>query len=229
MSDVNILFVALGFAVLLVSLSIHEAAHAWTADRLGDPTARLQGRVSLNPAVHVDPIGTLLLPAIAMFSHLPIIGWAKPVPVNPRNYRNYRRGDIIVSLAGIATNLLIAALLVPAIVALGLLGSVVPAAGETISIVQLMLRIGIFINLLLAVFNLMPLPPLDGSHVIKHFLPASWAWRYQQVARYGFLILIALLMFGGPVLRTWMAPAIWLDQLAMDAVSPFMLLTPWTS
>jgi Zn-dependent protease len=149
--------------------------------------------------------------------------------VDPRNYRNYRSGDIIVSLAGIGTNLVLAILLVPAIIALGLLGQLIPAAADTLSLVQLMFRLGIFINLLLAVFNLMPLPPLDGSHVVKHFLPLSWAVHYQRVSRFGFVILILLLMFGGPVLTAWMAPAIWLDRLAMQFASPYILLSPWTT
>ena len=207
----------------------HEYAHGYAAHKQGDDTAKSLGRLSWNPLRHIDPWMTVILPAVMFYTTGMALGGAKPVPVDPRNYRNYRSGDIIVSLAGVATNLALAALLVPAIIALGMLGRAIPAAGDTISLVQVMFRLGIFINLLLAVFNLMPLPPLDGSHVVKHLLPARWAWHYQRVARFGVLILIALLMFGNSVLRAWMAPAIWLDRMLVNAVSPYILLTPWTT
>jgi Zn-dependent protease len=219
----------LGAPVLLFAMVAHEYAHGYAAHMQGDDTARSLGRLSWNPLRHIDPWMTLILPAVMFYTTGMALGGAKPVPVDPRNYRNYRSGDIIVSLAGIATNFLIAALLVPAIVALGMLGRALPAASDTLSLVQMMFRLGIFINLLLAVFNLMPLPPLDGSHVVKHFLPPRWAINYQRIARYGVLVLILLLMFGDPVLRAWMSPAIWLDRLAMEFVSPFFLLSPWTS
>jgi len=219
----------LGAPVLLFAMVAHEYAHGYAAHRQGDDTALMLGRLSWNPLRHIDPWMTVILPAIMLYTTGMALGGAKPVPVNPRNYRNYRRGDIIVSLAGIATNLLLAALFVPAIIALGLLSQVLPAASNTLALVQLMFLLGIWINLLLAVFNLMPLPPLDGSHVVKHLLPARWAWHYQRIARFGFLILIALLMFGGPVLSTWMAPAIWLNRLAVDVVAPHIILSPWTT
>jgi Zn-dependent protease len=219
----------LGAPVLLFAMVAHEYAHGYAALRQGDDTAQMLGRLSWNPLRHIDPWMTVILPAIMLYTTGMALGGAKPVPVDPRKYRNYRRGDIIVSLAGIATNLLLAALFVPAIIGLGLLAQVLPAAGNTLALVQLMFLLGIWINLLLAVFNLMPLPPLDGSHVVKHLLPARWAWHYQRVARFGFLILIALLMFGGPVLSTWMAPAVWLNRLAVDLVAPHIILSPWTT
>ena len=219
----------LGAPVLLFAMVAHEYAHGYAAHKQGDDTARLLGRLSWNPLRHIDPWMTIILPAVMFYTTGMALGGAKPVPGDPRNYRNYRRGDIIVSLAGIATNLLIAALLVPAIIGLGLLGRAIPATGDTLSLIQVMFRLGIFINLLLAVFNLMPLPPLDGSHVIKHFLPLRWAIQYQRIARWGFLILILLLMFGDSVLRAWMAPAVWLDRVAIQFVSPYILLTPWTT
>jgi len=219
----------LGAPVLLFAMVAHEYAHGYAAHKQGDDTAKLLGRLSWNPLRHIDPFMTVILPTVMFYTTGMALGGAKPVPVDPRNYRNYRSGDIIVSLAGIATNLVLALLLVPAIIALGLLGQLLPAAADTLSLVQLMFRLGIFINLLLAVFNLMPLPPLDGSHVVKHFLPVSWAEHYQRVSRFGFVILILLLMFGGPVLTAWMAPAIWLDRLAMQFASPYILLSPWTT
>lgn len=207
----------------------HEYAHGYAAHRQGDDTALMLGRLSWNPLRHIDPWMTIILPALMFYTTGMALGGAKPVPVNPRNYRQYRRGDIIVSLAGIATNLVIAALLVPMIIALGWLGRLVPIADDTLSLMQVMARMGIFINLLLAVFNLFPLPPLDGSHVLKHVLPARWRRSYQRVGRFGFLILMLLLMFGGPVLNAWMAPAVWLDRMAVHLVTPHILLTPWTT
>ncbi len=219
----------LGAPVLLFAMVAHEYAHGYAAHKQGDDTAKLLGRLSWNPLRHIDPFMTVILPAMMFYTTGMALGGAKPVPVNPGNFRNYRRGDIIVSLAGIATNLALAALLVPLIVALGLLGRLVPAAADTLALVQMMFRLGIFINLLLAVFNLMPLPPLDGSHVLKHFLPLTWAEHYLRVARFGFVILILLLMFGGPVLSAWMAPAIWLDRLAVQFIAPYFLHSPWTT
>jgi len=219
----------LGAPVLLFAMVAHEYAHGYAAHLQGDDTAKQLGRLSWNPLRHIDPWMTIILPAIMLYTTGMALGGAKPVPVDPRNYRNYRRGDIIVSLAGIATNLLIAVLLVPVIIGLGTLARVAPATSNTFALVQLMFLLGIWINLLLAVFNLLPLPPLDGSHVVKHLLPAQWAWHYVRLARFGFLVLIVLLMFGGPVLGWWMAPAIWLNRLAVDLVGPHIILSPWTA
>lgn len=219
----------LGAPVLLFAMVAHEVAHGYAAHLQGDDTAKQLGRLSWNPLRHIDPWMTVILPAVMLYTTGMALGGAKPVPVDPRNYRNYRRGDIIVSLAGIATNLLIALLLVPAIVGLGALGRLMPAAGDTFALVQLMFLLGIWINLLLAVFNLMPLPPLDGSHVVTHLLPPRMAVSYARLARFGFLILIVLLMFGGPVLNAWMAPAVWLNRAAVDLVAPHIILSPWTS
>jgi len=182
---------AIGFGVLLISLTVHEAAHAWTAYRLGDPTARALGRVSLNPLVHVDPIGTVLLPIIAAVSHLPLIGWAKPVPVNMRNLRDPRRDFMLVAAAGPVSNLLqavLAAVLLRAanaVVSTGLTGW--PVA---------MLSLAVEINLLLAFFNLIPVPPLDGGNVLLGLLPPRAAATYAQVRQYGFILLYGLLLTG---------------------------------
>ena len=190
--NVDYVAVALGFGVLLLSLTIHEAAHAWTADRLGDATARLRGRVSLNPIVHMDLIGTVVLPLLAALSHLPIIGWAKPVPVSVRNLRHPRRDFMLVAAAGPISNLLqatAAAIVLRAVIAGG-------ASGTAASIAVDVLFKAIQINLLLAFFNLIPVPPLDGGNVLLGLLPVRAAVAYGQVRQYGFLVLYALLLTG---------------------------------
>lgn len=215
--------------ILLFSMVAHEYAHGYAAYRQGDNTALLLGRLSWNPLRHIDPWMTVLLPVIMFFTLGFAFGGAKPVPVNPGNYRNFRRGDIIVSLAGVATNVVVAVLLVPLVIALGMFGRALPALNDTFSLVQFMFRYGILINLVLAGFNLIPIPPLDGSHVMKYLLPARWAFHYQRVARYGFLLLIGLITFGGPALRTLMAPVFFLNGVASSVLSPYVLSSPWTN
>jgi Zn-dependent protease len=182
---------AISFGVLLLSLTIHEAAHAWTADKLGDPTARMLGRVSLNPLVHIDWIGTVLLPIIAIISHLPLIGWAKPVPVNVGRLRHHRRDFMIVAAAGPISNLLQAVL---AAVVLRLIwdGTTEQAPGVVVTVLFFALQI----NLLLAFFNLIPVPPLDGGNVMLGLLPPGLAAPYSQLRQYGFIILYALMYTG---------------------------------
>jgi Zn-dependent protease len=183
---------AIGFGILLLSLTIHEAAHAWTADKLGDPTARTLGRVSLNPLVHIDPIGTVLLPLIAAFSHLPLIGWAKPVPVSLRNLRHPRRDFMLVAAAGPISNLLQA--LAGAVILRVLVAAALVTADHRMAadiLVEYM-----EINLLLAFFNLIPVPPLDGGNVMLGLLPPRLAATYSQIRQYGFLVLYALMLTG---------------------------------
>jgi Zn-dependent protease len=187
--------------ILLFSMVAHEYAHGYAALRQGDPTAYQLGRLTWNPVRHIDPFMTIILPLILFFTHMPILGGAKPVPVNPRNYRRYKRGDIIVSLAGVATNLAIAILCVPLIIVAGVMGHAMAALAPSLALLQVMLNYGVFFNILLFVFNLIPIPPLDGSHVFKHLLPPAWSFRYQQVGRYGIILLILLLWY--PPAITW--------------------------
>ena len=216
--------------VLLFSMVAHEYAHGYAALRQGDTTAQSLGRLTWNPLKHIDPIMTLIMPLITFKTMGVAFGGAKPVPVNPRNYRNYRRGDIIVSLAGIATNFTLAVLLTIVIIPIGLIGRALPGAGTSLALLQLMFFYGIVINLLLAGFNLIPIPPLDGSHVLKHFLPPKIAWQYQRVGQLGMILLLALLWFGNGATISWlMQPITFLQNLAVTIVRPFVLSSPWTS
>jgi Zn-dependent protease len=194
--DINVAQLFLSFIVLLFSLTVHETAHAFTADRLGDPTARLLGRVSLNPRVHADLVGTVLLPLVAMATGAPLIGWAKPVPVDSRRLRHPRRDYVLVAAAGPASNLLLA--LVSATL-LSLLPISPLTLGEpNISVpVAAILSRAMHLNVLLAVFNLIPIPPLDGGNVLAGLLPLPLASGFNRLRPYGFLLLYALVLSGG--------------------------------
>ena len=191
--SLNISVLLTSFVVLILSLSFHEAAHAWTANRLGDPTARLLGRLTLNPLAHIDWIGTVLFPLIAMFSGAPLIGWAKPVPVDPRHFRSPRQGFALVALAGPVSNLLLAT-------GGALLISLMPARvfhlDDGPSVVGQMLVMLVYVNLLLAFFNLIPVPPLDGGNVLMGVVPLRVAQAVNRLRPYGFLILYALIFLG---------------------------------
>jgi Zn-dependent protease len=220
---------ALVAPILLFSMVAHEYAHGYAALRQGDNTAQLLGRLSWNPLKHIDPVMTLIMPLVTFLTMHIAFGGAKPVPVNPRNYRNYRRGDIIVSLAGVATNAVLALLFGVLIVLLGLLGRALPAIAISIGLLQYMFLYGILINLVLAGFNLIPIPPLDGSHVMKHLLPPSLAYQYQRFGRYGILLLIALLWLGNGASLAWlMRPVFFLQDSAFRLVGPFVMASPWT-
>jgi Zn-dependent protease len=187
----------IAFIVLLFSLTVHESAHAWTADRLGDPTARLLGRVSLNPMVHADLVGTIIFPLVAMIGGVPLIGWAKPVPVNIGRLRRHRADYVLVAAAGPASNLILAVL---ASAALALMPATPFALGDSdvsSPIVTILTRL-LTLNVLLAVFNMLPIPPLDGGNVLGGLLPRPLAVRYDGLVRpYGFILLYALMLTRG--------------------------------
>lgn len=203
----------------------HEYAHGYAALRQGDATAYQLGRLTWNPAKHIDPFMTVLLPIMLFVSSggRVMFGGAKPVPVVPRNYRNYRRGDIIVSLAGVAANFALALLCTLALLVIGLIGRWVPAAASTLAIAQQMLQIGVVINLTLIAFNLLPIPPLDGSHVFKYLLPPAWSLRYQQIGGYGMMLLFLLMFVGGRFLSMWMTPAYRFADFLIGSVNRFLL------
>jgi Zn-dependent protease len=215
--------------ILLFSVIAHEIAHGYAALRQGDRTALEAGRLSWNPLKHIDPYLTILLPLLMltgsalMGGRFVVFGGAKPVPVDPRNYKNIRRGDIIVSLAGVATNLLIAIGCAISLVLTGLVARAVPALDQTIGIIQAMLTIGVILNFGLIAFNLLPIPPLDGSHVMKYLLPRPLAIRYVQFGRYGLLILMLLLFVGDGILNAWFTPASYATQRFLDVAHPYIV------
>jgi Zn-dependent protease len=211
--------------ILLFSMVAHEYAHGWVAYKNGDATAYQLGRLTWNPIKHIDPFMTVILPFMLFFAGLPILGGAKPVPVQPRNYRHFKKGDIMVSLAGVTANLIVAAVctvVIPLVYGVALLA---PSFASAASILQHMFIYGITINLVLAAFNLIPIPPLDGSHVMKYLLPPAWSLSYQRLGRYGLLILYAVLFLGGPLLTWWLFPADWLTKTLLKGVMHYII--PW--
>ena len=193
MAGIDFFGIFIQFTLLVVSLSVHEAAHAWSAEKLGDPTARMLGRVSLNPAVHVDPIGTIVFPLLAMVSNLPLIGWAKPVPVGIQNLRgNWREKFMFIAAAGPASNLLMA--LGSAAVLWILSGG--PPLEVSQGLAGQILFAFIRLNLMLAVFNMLPVPPLDGGNVLAGLVSGPIADALDKARPYGILILYALMFLG---------------------------------
>jgi len=207
--DSSIIVQFLFFMVALIfSLSVHESAHAWMSDYFGDDFARMQGRISLNPIAHVDPIGTLLFPAMAFFTGAPLIGWAKPTPVNPFRWRNKRVANFWVSIAGVICNFIIAivAALIIRILAMSHLLLLLPsrygirALPTNDSIVlegaTQLLTTFLQLNVALGVFNLIPIPPLDGSKVLQSILPESFEPGFEALERFGFILLILAIFTG---------------------------------
>jgi Zn-dependent protease len=194
LQHVNLVFELI---VFVFAISFHESAHAWMANRCGDPTARMLGRITLNPVKHIDPIGTILMPVLAYFAHIPTLGWAKPTPVNPSNFKNPVRDDILTSVVGPISNFLVAT--VALLLLIGISSSstagyavVHGAMGSNSPLVPITLLLFAFleINVILGVFNLIPVPPLDGSHVLRHFLSGSALMVYDRLGFFGLFILV---------------------------------------
>lgn len=205
MGNIDVGNLIIWFIVLLFSLSFHEAAHAWTSEKFGDDTGRHQGRITLNPMAHIDPFGTVLFPIMGAITGFPLLGWAKPVQTNPLLWRDKKRANISVSAAGPISNFILATVAFVILKALILSGMVIPI-GEFYNLVMpmpgqpafmtpmtVLLSVMLLLNVSLGVFNLLPVPPLDGSHVFEELLPYDMARAYEQIRPYGFVLLLALL------------------------------------
>ncbi len=178
----------MAFAAFIFSIVLHEVAHGYAAYRLGDPTAKMSNRITLNPIAHIDLVGSIILPLVLVFSHSPVVlGWAKPVPFNPYYFRDPKKGVMIVGVAGPLTNLALA--LISAV----LFRLVAPFGSEAVT---MFLAYFCVTNVALGVFNLVPVPPLDGSRVLYGLLRGEWLERYMSIERYGFIIVFALLWLG---------------------------------
>ena len=235
MQEIHFLIAVFEFILLLFSLSVHECAHAWMASRLGDQTARMQGGVTLNPAYHIDPIGTLLFPGLAIFGPFIgftffsglIVGWAKPTPITTRNFRRITRDDNITTLAGPASNLLLALL---GFVALAAISVAVPnghelvmatfegsvALGAALPAVVLLAFLAIKINLSLMAFNLLPIPPLDGSRLVRNMLPYNAVQVYDRIPIW--VSYLFMIVFGGTLIYLVLNPMLALVYLALQLI-----------
>jgi len=221
LEHVDILFKLI---VFLFAISVHESAHAWMANRCGDPTARMLGRITLNPIKHIDPVGTILLPAIALYYRIPLLGWAKPTPVDPRNFQNPVRDDILTSVVGPISNFVVVCAAIIGLAAIASTSQLGRAIVHFIPVVypghlealatqtnSVLMPLCLFIydlmviNIVLGVFNLIPVPPLDGSHVLRHFLPDPVRRAYDMM---GWIGLVILVYFGGGLLERLIFPVI---------------------
>ena len=214
LQHVDIIFQIIAF---LFAISVHESSHAWMANLRGDPTARMLGRITLNPIKHIDPIGTIILPLVAAFTGIPMLGWAKPTPVNPRNFRNPVLDDVLTSVVGPISNFAVAVSATTVLLAVKLTSgagrSVIdqivgpnPLHSQSVLVpICLLIYELLVINVVLGVFNLIPVPPLDGSHVLRHFLPEPVRRVYDMLGIFGLLILI---YFGGNYLGRILGPVL---------------------
>jgi Zn-dependent protease len=204
--DVKIVIIAFDIVVFLFAISVHESSHAWMANRLGDPTARMLGRISLNPIRHIDIVGTILLPAIALITNIPLLGWAKPTPVDTRNFKDPVLDDVLTAVVGPISNFVVAVGCFLVLVIIGKSSNIgliivqslaqrqVVNTSSSLMPIALLFHEALKLNLLLGIFNLIPLPPLDGSHVIRHLLPDGLR-RGFDIA--GISLLWLLVLFGG--------------------------------
>jgi Zn-dependent protease len=215
LEHVGIVFEVIAF---LFAISLHESAHAWMANRCGDPTARMLGRITLNPIKHIDLFGSIILPLVSVLAHFPVLGWAKPTPVDPRNFKNPVRDDILTSVIGPISNFFVAGCSLVILIAVKLTSSLgaaivsgLPSGMVPLQSSSFLVPVCFFvyemlvINVVLAVFNLIPIPPLDGSHVLRHFLPESARRTYDMV---GWIALLALVYLGGNLLGRLIFPVL---------------------
>jgi Zn-dependent protease len=229
MNQQELVLILFQIVVLVLAFSVHESAHAYVAMRLGDPTAYMLGRVTLNPLKHMDPWGSVVVPLISMFYGGFLIGWAKPCPVTLRNFKNVRRGDILTSLAGPASNLAMASIALVLLVGFKHAGGAptvyaamdmahgypVDSAALRLFPLALLLYYGVTINLLLFVFNLFPIPPLDGSHVLRNFLPYEVEKVYNQIGMFG---LILIFLVGGRFISAFYYPLLGMFNHVLDVL-----------
>lgn len=218
MGNIDPGYVIIFFVVFLFSLSFHEAAHAWTAERFGDSTARYLGRITLNPIPHIDIFGTIVFPLVGLYMGGMMFGWAKPVPVNTSQMRDRKLGDICTSLAGPASNAILTVIFFVLLKIIFFSPQLIDPSslGQLERPVGMLLGIGLNLNIILMVFNLLPVPPLDGSHVLRNMLSGGAADIYDRIIQpYGFLILIALLMSGvlGKIIDPILGFVSWLIRL----------------
>jgi Zn-dependent protease len=218
LQHVDIFFQIVAF---VFAISVHESAHAWMANLRGDPTARMLGRITLNPIKHIDPVGTVLLPLVAALTGLRLLGWAKPTPVNPRNFRNPVLDDVLTSVVGPVSNIAVASSATALLLMIKLTSSAGRAAvydplrtQSPLGALCVLLFEFVEINVLLAVFNLIPIPPLDGSHVLRHFLPESVRQVYDMA---GLIGLVALIYFAPNLLSKLVTPVIGVFLLVLNA------------
>ncbi|MFL6437629.1 MAG: site-2 protease family protein [Terriglobales bacterium] len=214
--NAQVVIIVFEIVVFLFAISVHESSHAWMANRLGDPTARMLGRISLNPIRHIDIVGTILLPALAVISHVPLLGWAKPTPVDTRNFKNPVLDDVLTAVIGPISNFVVAIgcfIVLVVIAKTSMQGLIIVQSLAQRRLVEtssslmptaLLFHEALKINVLLGIFNLIPLPPLDGSHVIRHFLPDGIRRGFDMA---GIALLWILVLFGGNFLGALLGSA----------------------
>ena len=217
MFGINIQEAILTIPALMIAVILHEVAHGWVAYKMGDPTAKLAGRITLNPIPHIDPLGTIILPGLFILINSPILfGWAKPVPINPLNFKDLRKGTFLVSIAGVVTNIFLAILfgMLYRIITGMIYSADVNIAHSLLIPLAIFCAKSVLINLILALFNIIPIPPLDGSRALMSFLSLKYWETFYKMEMYGFLI-ISILLFTGILGRIIYPPLVFLYDLIL--------------